>query len=210
MKLDGATKAIITVGEGRGFVIKARIELRDGEGHRLITERRYVITAAHCLPHLPPAHPASYTQERTYGHLLSRLNEEPSVWTECLFVDPVADIAVLGEPDDDAGLSDEWEAYVALIDAEDLEPFRIAEGKQKELAWLLSVEGHWFRCKYHGTSLYEAEKYIVGGMSGSPIVLEDGSAVGVLCTRNIEGGGRSRVGGPNPRLTDNLPAWLLR
>jgi hypothetical protein len=30
-------------------------------------EDRYIITAGHCLPRLPPCHAASYTEERTYG-----------------------------------------------------------------------------------------------------------------------------------------------
>jgi hypothetical protein len=78
------TTAIIKVGDGRGFLVAA--------GPRI---GRCVITAAHCLPHLPPPHPASYTAERTYTKLLGGLDEECAIWAECLFVDPVADVAVL-------------------------------------------------------------------------------------------------------------------
>ena len=41
-------------------------------------------------------------------------------------------------------------------------------------------------------------------MSGSPIVTEIGTAIGVVCTAAAPW-----EGGPNPRLTHNLPGWLL-
>lgn len=97
------SKSVITVSKegGRGFVI---------EHHGT----RYVLTAAHCLPKLPPAHPWSYTEERTFQDLLAPLGETPTVWAECLFVDPVADIAVLGQPDNQA-LGDQADAYDELV-----------------------------------------------------------------------------------------------
>jgi hypothetical protein len=51
--LKRVTRAIVKVGEGRGFVVA-------GDDHR-----RYVITAAHCLPHLPPALSFSSSAECT-------------------------------------------------------------------------------------------------------------------------------------------------
>ena len=42
-------------------------------------------------------------------------------------------------------------------------------------------------------------------MSGSPIVTEIGTAIGVVCTA-----ASPCEGGPNARLSDNLPGWLLR
>jgi hypothetical protein len=81
-----AKSAIITVGAGRGFVMQGKLN-------------RFVITAAHCLPFFPPCCSFSFTEERTYENLLGHIGVEPSVWAECLFVDPIADIAVLGSPD---------------------------------------------------------------------------------------------------------------
>jgi hypothetical protein len=112
---------LLKVGDGgRGFVIEA--------GDRI------VITAAHCLVAddrpLPPAHPWSYTAERTYPGLLGPLCEaKPTVWAECLFVDPIADIAVLGSPDNQE-LSDEAEAYEQLIRTVP-RPFPIAEAPKQ-------------------------------------------------------------------------------
>ena len=91
---------VIRVGDGRGFVVECR-------------DRSLVITASHCLPHLPPRHPAAHMHERMHRNLLGRLGSELTVWTEVLFVDPVADIAVLGEPDGQE-LFDECEAYFQL------------------------------------------------------------------------------------------------
>jgi hypothetical protein len=74
------------VGDGRGFIIEERNRI--ARGH--FVERRLVLTAAHCLPKLPPAFTWSYTKERTYPNLLGRLSGKRNVWAECLFVDPVA------------------------------------------------------------------------------------------------------------------------
>src|SRR4029450_8827952 len=90
--LRSAKDAIIKVGEGRGFLV--------GQSQWVYR----VVTAAHCLPHLPPAHPASFTGERTYANLLGPLEGPRTVSAECVFVDPVSDIAVLSEPDSQAGL----------------------------------------------------------------------------------------------------------
>ncbi len=99
---------VIQVGEGREFIIATE-------------EARYVITAAHCLPQLPPAHPWSYLQERTYADFLGLLGGPRDVWAECLFVDPVADLAVLCQPDNQE-LYDQADAYSRLTE-EEVAPF---------------------------------------------------------------------------------------
>ncbi len=53
------------VGDCRGFVVQGD---RD----------RFVITATHCLPHLPLAHGAAYTHKRTYAKLLGPVGAESS------------------------------------------------------------------------------------------------------------------------------------
>ncbi len=112
---DISPDCVVKVGDGRGFVIKYRVSILLPT-KRLFIEHRVVVTAAHCLPKLPPACAASFAYERTYANLLGRLNDrEGSVWAECLFADPVADIAVLGNPDDQE-LGDEADAYDQLIE----------------------------------------------------------------------------------------------
>jgi hypothetical protein len=49
-----------------------------------------------------------------------------------------------------------------------------------------------------------------GGMSGSPIVTADGSAIGVYVIGEGAGEDESRNGGPHPHLTHHLPSWLLQ
>src|SRR5215469_6012147 len=85
MIFETLTAGVVTAGSGRGFVV-------EGAGERL------VIMAAHCLPFLPPAQSFFEPKERTYGPLLAPLGDEPRAWVVCRFVDPIADIAVLGPP----------------------------------------------------------------------------------------------------------------
>jgi hypothetical protein len=51
----------------------------------------------------------------------------------------------------------------------------------------------------------DAAEAIAGGMSGSPIIAENGTAIGIVC---LSGGGKE--GGPNARLMGNLPVWFPR
>lgn len=73
----------------------------------------------------------------------------------------------------------------------------------EESGWLLSLDGEWFPCKVRYFSdgpiwIEGAAQNIVGGMSGSPILADDGTVIGVLATSNHIDGGESRQGGPNP------------
>ena len=81
-------------------------------------------------------------------------------------------------------------------------------------AWLLSLDGRWFSCtvtyrKGGPLWIFNAAEDIVGGMSGSPIITDDGLAIGVVCLGGGTGIEGCREGGPNPRLMSNLPGWLV-
>ena len=197
MDHDGAQRSVITVGEGRGFVV---------EGGR----QRLVITAAHCLSHFPPCVAFSHLEERTYQDLLAPLGEPPKVWAECLFVDPIGDIAVLGSPDSQA-LSAQSEAYEALV--ESTAPLVIGDAPNQGAGWMLSLDGQWFKCDLmHQDSriwIIGAAKNIEGGMSGSPIVNDNCFAIGVVCA-GLRTDGDRWPSGPNARLVHNLPGWLLK
>ena len=197
MDHDGAQRAVITVGEGRGFVV---------EGGR----QRLVITAAHCLSHFPPCAAFSHPEERTYQDLLGPLGEPPKVWAECLFADPIGDIAVLGSPDSQA-LSEQSEAYEALM--ESTAALVIGDAPNKGAGWTLTLDGQWFQCDLmHQDSrlwIIGAANNIEGGMSGSPIINDNCFAIGVVCAAEGTDGARW-PSGPNPRLVHNLPGWLLK
>jgi len=213
MNAPEITNAVLRVGDGRGFIIEAK-------------QQRIIVTAAHCLPWLPETPGWCNLDERTYRNLLGPLGETPpTVWAECLFADPLADIAILGSPDGQE-LYPQAEAYDALT--EERPALRIADAPTSSRAWLLSVAGEWNPCRVTrldddhpvalGASLIikDAAAGIHGGMSGSPIVTADGAAVGILTMSSGIGapeGTEESVhtgGGPNPRLIDCLPGWLLR
>lgn len=189
---DKAKRAVVRVGNGRGFVV--------GRG---TGEDRVIITAAHCLKRsVVPCASFSHTEERTYKRLLGQLGKKPTVWAECLFIDPIADIAALGPPDNQV-FYHESESYGAL--AGEASALSISDAPEQGRAWLLSLDGDWFECEVgrvqHGSLfITEAARSIACGMSGSPIVADDGSAIGVVGTGTHA---------PNARLAVHLPGWLL-
>jgi hypothetical protein len=206
--VDDLLGSVVRVGDGRGFVVHTG---RDN----------YVITAAHVLPFLPPAHLGRYLNEETYQHLIGPHDARPSVTAACVFVDPVADLAVLGPPDNQE-LFDECEVYEAFTAF--LPPFDIAPPPPRSRvrvgsipaevppnfvpqhvsfpARLLSLEGAWIDCQatnYGGPLVIRPEDIVVPGMSGSPLISATGAALGVINMNNVAS-----------CLTDGLPGWLLR
>lgn len=130
-KVATASRSVVRVGDGRGFVVRG-------------WPGRLVVTAAHCLPHLPPCHGMSYIEERTYGCLLGPLGEKPTVAAECLFADPVADLAVLGAPDSQELWSDaeQFEALTRRCRA-----LRVQQATADGAVWVLQLGGNWVRCR---------------------------------------------------------------
>jgi hypothetical protein len=197
--------SVVAVGAGRGFVVSGERHL----GEEMV-EDRYIVTAAHCLPFFPPCASSSTFDERTYPSLVGPLGKEKTVWVECLFVDPIGDIAVLGEPDCHA-MIEESDGYREMI--EEITPFAVSEAPREGSASLLSLAGRWFQCRVRHANIgplfvFEASEDIVGGMSGSPIVAADGSAIGIVTTSG--GDAERRREGPGPTLMGNLPGWLLQ
>lgn len=147
---------VVKVGGGRGFVaeynhaLKVPSSFKRGSRLRLrkLTQR-LVITAAHCLPAPPPANAASYSEDRTYPKFLGMLDNAPTIAAECLFADPVADIAVLGPPDDQQ-FGEEAEGFKELMEASPA--VRISSlyggpgtpGKPiTRQGWMMSLAGQW-------------------------------------------------------------------
>lgn len=184
MLYENAGQVVVTVGSGRGAIIR-------GPSIKLI------VTAAHCLPRIPRS-----SLSTSFTRLLGRLDGEPSIGADCLFVDPIADIAILGP--------DEPDSYFEFI--EPLSCLEISRAKEGTHARLLSLKNKWFKCVVRNSAgplwLERAELPILDGMSGSPILSEDGRAFGL-----VNGSGtakNSTAGGGHPQLVECLPGWLLR
>jgi hypothetical protein len=109
-----AVGTVVQVSEygGRGFIIAA--------GHA-----RYVVTAAHCVGRkLPLPRPARDSSEATYRNFIGPLGGERHVWAECVFIDPIADIAVFRVPTN-GDLWEQAQAYDTLT--EQATPFPIGK-----------------------------------------------------------------------------------
>jgi hypothetical protein len=196
MDYDKALRAVLRVREGRGFVVASKLQRWE----------RLVITAGHCLlPDLPPPHTGSCLKERTYK-LLGPLDAKPTVWAECVFVDLIADLAVLGAPDSQQ-LYDKNKQYEELTTA--MTPLRIAKAGEDTSAFLLSLDLRWHACRVHncGGALWITGAKTVGGMSGSPIIDKDGRAIGVVCTGS-ESENIKDYDGPHTHLMRSLPRWM--
>ena len=155
-------------------------------------------------------------EEYTYRDLLAPLDASPAVWAECLFVDPRADVAVLGQSDNQ-DLDERAEAYNRLM--KDMAAFPVAaappQGRKNGAGYVLTLDGEWKqgRLKRFGHTLgFAPERYIVPGMSGSPIVSAAGAAIGIISTGSEESVDAAFDGliALNPVLLDCLPAWLTK
>jgi hypothetical protein len=182
-------KAVFQVGDGRGFKV----------GH-------FVITAAHCIPNLPPRGQTTCTGERTYK-LLGPLGVKGTIWVELLFADQIGNLAILGQPANQE-LTKEAESYDRLL--EGTPGFAIANVRaNKQInAKVLSLSGQWISCSinHYGGALQLEGAAIESGMSGSPIISRTGKAVGVVCGNSETDG--VQITSINIRLMRGLPRWF--
>lgn len=204
MNLNQLKLAVLSVGPngGRGFIVE-----RNGD--------RYVLTAAHCLPELPPAHSCSLFQERICP--IGRLDQKPEVLGECIFADPVADIAILACPDEQTLDSSE---FTKLVDA--APAFKIGLDRNTlgyrwitanpKHGWMLSLDGKWKRAEYRITDRSLLTTPTCGGQSGSPVLNRFGHAIGIIVvgSHTNDVSKKGVVHGPQPLLSDVLPAWWAK
>jgi hypothetical protein len=196
--LKEAQAAFVKVGAGRGFVVKTLHE-------------RLVVTTAQCLPHLSHPDPGSDFRECTFFDLLGPLDGDLTVSTECLFVDSVADVAVLGEPK--SLLDAERDAYRAFVEASGTLEIGVLTGPCE--AWLLTFEGRWEQCSVRtlprgrSFTVVGAEQGIAPGTSGSPILSAESRALGIVSVSNHTSGETTLERHGQPLLASVLPVWLF-
>ena len=114
------------------------------------------------------------------------------MWAECVFADPLADVAVLTAPDGQS-LFEEYEAYEALIEAHPA--LRLAVMSAAAPVWLLTLTGEWVQCQAErqgGLATFAETIALAGpraayasGTSGSPILAGDGHVVGLVSVGNM-------------------------
>jgi hypothetical protein len=211
------TTCVLKVDGGRGFIVEYRLPIppdsRIEFGPQKYIPKRLVVTAAHCLPNLPPAHSCPSLSDKTYPLLGNLDGSKSGVYAECLYVNPVADIAVLGCPDEQERGYDP-DLYHELTD--DAPVLQIANARSGP-GWVLSIERRWVPTtlelcwSFYGSSL--SIDPTVAGQSGSPILNRAGRVVGVVVvgweTVNNKGERRNERAGSQPILSRDLPGWLL-
>jgi hypothetical protein len=120
---------------------------------------------------------------------------------------------VLGEPDSQ-GLFDENDAFTAFVDA--VVALRLSSMAEAPCeAWLLKLDGRFAQCSVR-TNQFGPPKSLTllggstaPGMSGSPIMIADGRAVGVVSLGSSSNNVASFEEHGQPLLERALPGWLL-
>jgi len=196
-------RCVVKVGDGRGFVIEQRVRVSKPT---MFVERRLIVTAAHCLPNLPPRHPGSYAGERTFAKLLASLDDKKKT------SGPSARSSI---PLRTLPCSRESDAYFDLVN--DAPVLRIGTARSGP-GWVLSLQNQWVPIRTElGSGPWGAWLEIDAvypGMSGSPILNDSGRAIGVITMgqelENLENGTRTneRAFGQAVLMCD-LPARFL-
>jgi hypothetical protein len=184
--------SVVRVGDGCGFVVEGQ------------SGKRFVVTAARCLRRLPLYEENPDHRDWIYRDLIGPF--DAAVTVACMFIDLVADLAVLGSPEN-WELDEVVEAFEALVASAPAIPIasnpEIHAFRPKEGARLPSFDGSWSACEIIATDrgvLIERPVNIDTRMYGSPIVNDDGAAIGLVS---------HEYGGPYPFLAPHLPRWLV-
>jgi hypothetical protein len=204
--LESAKRAVIRVGTGgRGFIASTG-------------DKRYVVTAARCVPHsrFPRPHLANSAPELIFCNLIGPLaSKQRTIWAELCAVSLCDDLAVFNAPDGQ-DFYDQYAQYEEFTEQAaipiGLSPDALPPHQWKDhpgtSGYMLSLDGEWQRCTVHNGGRFlqiETDRGFQSGMSGSPIINDSGAAIGIVST--------SGAGGDNniaPSLSDCLPPWLLR
>jgi hypothetical protein len=198
------TAAVVQVGKGgRGVILGGEYD------------RRYIVTAAHCVPRsrYPHPHLANGFIELGIHKYVGSLNAKRAISVQMEVLNLVDDIAVLGSLDDQScpAEADEYMEFTAPCMAAGDAPAWVEpwnwQSISGEAGWVLSLDCVWTSCSVHrnGRFLSANGARIEPGMSGSPILNDKGDVIGIVST-----GGGSYGENFHPCLADCLPPWLWR
>ncbi len=194
----------------RARVAAATIALPEAGGQGVLVPGGLVLTVAHALPW--EGHGGMALGDY---HLVTVKPKNGSPFRLSIYcVEPVSDIAVLGEPDtqvfsQDAQMFDAFRESTASIgvSARDFEPFAHVP------VHVLTHHGTWLEGKGidmpspDGCGWLEGKEQIEGGTSGGPVVDDTGLLIG-LVSWFAEGSESLVRDGRMPRPHRALPSWL--
>jgi S1-C subfamily serine protease len=199
--------------DARERIRAATVYLPDKGGQGVLVAGGFVLTAAHCIEWSGEGAMVLGDHYLATAKTKSGAAFKLSVYA----ADPVSDIAVLGEPDNQVFTedADAFEAFREattglLVSADDFDrevPFSVH---------ILSHQGEWIRARatrygldpIPGSSVFlKAESSIEAGTSGGPIVDEDGRLIGIV---SVASGGEETRSGSAPRPHLALPVWVWR
>ncbi|MGJ5096742.1 hypothetical protein ACQR18_32010 [Bradyrhizobium oligotrophicum] len=178
LDLDKVKKAIVRVGKGRGFMI--------GGG---------IVTTINWLSNPPEfKYPRFETIEQqnaqppSEARIVGRLDGTLTADADCVFADPISSVAILGGYSEEFRRIEHWE-YRLPVHAP-LRPTFAGHGAVQD-AWFLSIDEKWVKCRVRTNyddlrfvgddpDEWGGEPEIAGNLSGSPIIDEDGGAIGII------------------------------
>jgi hypothetical protein len=161
----------------------ATVSIQNTSGRGVLIFGDLVLTAAHCVNWQTEG--AMMAMEDWFPEPVKPANTEPFILTP-VAIEPLSDIAVLGEIDDE-------ESYLKFEEfRESTKPVRICEtafkNRESQNVYLLDREMNWVEAKITSYSLHDhfgrisiqTKAIIRGGCSGGPVVNSLGEIVGVV------------------------------
>jgi S1-C subfamily serine protease len=187
-------------------VERAVVQLSKTNGRGVLVPGGFILTAAHCI-----------AWDGTGGMALgndyfqhAKAADGRKLLLDVLAVEPVADIALLGSPDNQR-LWKQAEAYEQFV--ADTRPVRLFRGEWKPLeksrVFVFHKDRRWgiaTAATYTPDSrvvILDPDRPIRGGASGGPVISRSGELVTVVSQSGESGGDE----GAGPMILHTLPVW---
>jgi hypothetical protein len=193
----------------RERVERATVRLVERGGQGVLVPGEFILTATHCIAWSGTGGMALGDEYPTDIETASGVKFRAGVYS----CDPVADIAVLGELDDqqcpdDAEAFEQWREQVEPVALSDHQfkagqscPVFIYTHKHEWIAGKVTRYG-----RFVGSGVALFAEGIESGTSGSPVVTADGLLLGIVSNASSDRAGAS---GSMPVAYMSLPHWVL-